>query len=132
MAEKSAENWITTKVRRSLYNEISRALQTSEAKKNGLTNTAQFVDAAVRELLEKCESDRFSHINMHDDHVKILDNRLDKVGRIVSVYFRKGLKSWCDYCEASGCVHVQYAWEIPKVKARLVEHGLKPLPSRPG
>ena len=130
MKGKAAENWVTTKVRRALHDEIGRALQTTEAKRNGLTNTAQFVDAAVRELLERCERERFSHINMHDDHVKILDNRLDRVGRIVSVYFRKGSESWCDYCEASGCVHVQYAWEIPKVKARLAGHGLNQPPSR--
>lgn len=130
MAGTAAENWVTTKVRRTLHDEISKALRTEEARKNGLTNTAQFVDTAVRDLLEKCKSERFNHINMHDDHVKILDNRLDNVGRIVSVYFRRGNETWCDYCEASGCVHVQYAWEIPEVKARLAEHGLNPPPSR--
>ena len=130
MADPSRDNWVTTKVRRTLHDEIGRALRTEEARRNGLTNTAQFVDTAVRELLERCESDRFNHVNMYDDHVKILDNRLERVGRIVSVYFRRGRRSWCDYCEAADCVHVQYAWELPDVKEKLAGQGLTPPPSK--
>ena len=58
-----------------------------EAKKDGITNVAQFVDLALREKLEKFERRQFEHINMHEDHVKILDNKLGRTGRIVSVYF---------------------------------------------
>ena len=70
------------------------------------------------------------HLNMYDDHVKILDNRLGKLGRIVSVYFKRDGKPYCDYCQEPDCVHVQYAWEIPEARKVLEGHGLKPPPSR--
>ena len=46
---------------------------------------------------------------MYDDHVKIMDRQLGKLGRIVSVYFKRDGKPYCDYCEEPDCVHVQYA-----------------------
>ena len=130
MTEKTKENWVTTKVRRTLEHEIEKALRSDEAKKEGLTNKAQFVDYAIRELLTRLEVERMNHLNMYDDHVKILDNRLGKLGRIVSVYFKRDDRSWCDYCEEPDCVHVQYAWEIPEAKKVLEGHGLQPPPSR--
>ena len=130
MTEKTKENWVTAKVRRTLHNEIEKALQTDEAKKGGLTNTSQFIDSAIRGLLEKLESERLKHINMYDDHVKIMDNNLGKIGRIVSVYFKKGNKPWCDYCKESDCIHVQYAWEIADVRKILEKYRFSPPPSR--
>ena len=130
MTKKTKENWVTTKVRRTLEYEIEKALRGDEAKKEGLTNKAQFVDYAIRELLTRLEVERMSHFNMYDDHVKILDNRLGKLGRIVSVYFKRDGKPYCDYCEESDCVHVQYAWELPEARKVLEGHGLQPPPSR--
>ena len=130
MTEKTKENWVTTKVRRTLEYEIEKALRGDEAKKEGLTNKAQFVDYAIRELLTRLEVERMSHLNMYDDHVKILDNRLGKLGRIVSVYFKRDGKPYCDYCGRIDCVHVQYAWELPEAKKVLERYGLKPPPSR--
>ena len=130
MTEKTKENWVTTKVRRTLEHEIEKALRSDEAKKEGLTNKAQFVDYAIRELLTRLEVERMNHLNMYDDHVKILDNRLGKLGRIVSVYFKREDKPWCDYCEETDCVHVQYAWELPEARKVLERHNLKPPPSR--
>ena len=130
MTEKTKENWVTTKVRRTLEYEIEKALRGDEAKKEGLTNKAQFVDYAIRKLLTRLEVERMSHLNMYDDHVKILDNRLGKLGRIVSVYFKRDGKPYCDYCKETDCVHVQYAWELPEAGKVLERYGLKPPPSR--
>ncbi len=130
MVENTKENWSTTSVRSTLVEEIKKILQTKAAKREGLTNVSQFVDTAVRDLIDRIESERMTHLNMYDDHVKILDNHLGNIGRIVSVYFKRGRRSWCDYCEEPGCVHVQYAWEIPKVGKILRGMGMKPPPSR--
>ena len=67
---------------------------------------------------------------MYDDHVKIMDRELGKLGRIVSVYFKRDGKPYCDYCGETDCVHVQYAWELPEARNVLKGHGLQPPPSR--
>ena len=124
------EDWKTVNVKKSLLDEVERVQRTDEAKKAGITNAAQFVDLALREALEKFERRRFEHINMYEDHVKILDNKLERAGRIVSVYFREA-KAWCEYCDEHMCVHIQYAWEIPDVREALSARKLTPPPSRP-
>ena len=123
------EDWKTVNVKKRLLDEVERIQRTDEAKKAGITNVAQFVDLALREKLEKFERRRFEHINMHEDHVKILDNKLERAGRIVSVYFRDA-KAWCEYCDEHMCVHIQYAWEIPDVREILSARKLEPPPSR--
>ncbi len=124
------ETWSAANVRISLLRRIKKALESEEAKEEGLNNVNQFIDSAIRDLLEKLESERFKHINMYNDHVKIMDNKLGKLGRIVSVYFKKGGNQWCDYCEESDCIHVQYAWEIADVRKILEKRGFSPPPSR--
>ena len=123
-------DWKTVNVKKSLLDEVERVQRTDEAKKAGITNAAQFVDLALREALEKFERRRFEHINMYEDHVKILDNKLERAGRIVSVYFRDA-KAWCEYCDEHMCVHIQYAWEIPDVREVLSARKLAPPPSKP-
>lgn len=58
-----------------------------------------------------------------------MDRKLGKLGRIVSVYFKKKGNPWCDY-EEKNCIHVQDAWEMPDVRKILEERGFKPPPSR--
>ena len=111
-------------------NEIKKMLQEDVAKKEGLTNANQFIDIAIKEKLQALERESISHINMYDDHVKIMDRKLGKLGRIVSVYFKRDGKPYCDYCGETDCVHVQYAWELPEARKVLEGHGLKPPPSR--
>ena len=122
--------WNTIRVREATYREIEKALQNSEVEKAGISSITQFATDAITRRLEELKTGRMAHLNMHADHVKIIDNKLDRIGRIVSVYFRKANRPWCDYCEERDCIHVQYAWEIPKVKEILKGHGLKPPPSR--
>lgn len=123
------EDWKTVNVKKVMMDEVERMLQTDAIRKEGITNMSQFVDLALREKLERLERKRFDHINMYDDHVKILDNKLDRVGRIVSVYFRD-TRAWCDYCDEHMCVHIQYAWEIPDVREVLAARKLAPPPSK--
>lgn len=127
----TAGDWKTVNLKTGLAQEVERVLQGDTAKSLGITNVSQFVDASVKEKLERLERKRFDHINMYEDHVKILDNKLDRVGRIVSVYFRD-TRAWCDYCDENLCVHIQYAWELPQVREILEKRGFTPPPSRIG
>ena len=124
MTEKTKENWVTTKIRRTLNSEIIRSLKTEEAKKLGLTNTAQFVDSAIRELLEAIEQRRFSHQNTYEDKVRILDNNIGEMGDIVEVFLKDDVKkAFCGYCEKEDCVHVKYMWDLPQVTKILRNRG---------
>ncbi len=122
-------DWKTVNVKKVMMDEVEKMLQTDAVRGEGITNMSQFVDLALREKLEKLEKKRFEHINMYDDHVKILDNRLGRAGRILSVYFRD-TRAWCEYCDEHMCVHIQYAWEIPDVREVLAASKIAPPPSR--
>ena len=123
-------DWKTVNVKKTLLEKIEGMLHRGKLKNEGVTNTSQFIDIALKEKIEKLEEKNMSQVNLHGDHVRIMDNRLGKVGRIVSVYYRRGDSSWCDYCEESDCIHVQFAWELPDVKMILEGFGMKPPPSR--
>ena len=115
--------WKTVNVKEGLMSEVESIIKTSRMNASGITNSSQFVDAAIKEKLEKEARRRFEHVNMYEDHVKILDNKLDRAGRIVSVYFKDN-KAWCEYCDENFCVHIQYAWTLDDVRAVLKERGM--------
>ena len=126
---KSNPNWGSIRIRRDLIDRIAVVLKMKEAKNRGYTNIAQFTDIVLRDAVRDLER-HFSHINVYEDHVKILDSKLEGNGRILSVYFKREGLPYCDYCEETDCVHVQYAWELPEARKVLEGHGLQPPPSR--
>ena len=128
MVEKT--KWGNIRIRQELINRLSKILEIKAAKTDGFTNVSQFADHILRKTLEDMEK-QMEHVNMYVDHVKIMDRKLGKLGRIVSVYFKKGGSSWCDYCDANDCIHIQYAWELSDVRKILEKEGLKPPASRP-
>ena len=128
--KKGNSGWRPVQLPKDLVDEVERVIETNEVKKEGITSISQFISRTVSEELSKLESERFKHVNMYGDHVKIMDNKLGKIGRIVSVYFKKGGKPWCDYCRESDCIHVQYAWEIADVRKILGKYGYSHPPSR--
>ena len=120
------ETWSAANIRKSLIDKIKKILNTEEAKEEGLNNVNQFIDSAVRELLEKLEQKRFAHQNTYDDKVRILDNKIGKMGDIVTIFLRDELKKgFCDYCESENCVQVKYMWELEDVVKILKKRGFK-------
>ncbi len=130
MVKKDNFGWRAVQLPKELVDEVAKMLQTDIVKKQGITSISQFISRTVSKELEKLEFKRMKHVNMYDDHVKIMDNKLGKLGRIVSVYFKKENSPWCDYCEEPDCIHVQYAWEIADVRKILEKYGFSPPPSR--
>ena len=59
------------------------------------------------------------HVNVYQDHVSIGYDIAGK-NRITNVYVRvngKGImRLWCEEDESFECIHVQYAWTLPKVQ----------------
>lgn len=119
-------SWGNVRVRQDLIDRMTKALHTAELQREGFTNVAQLTDNIIRKALASLESKRFEHINMYEDHVKILDNHIGRQGRIISVYYKENMDPICEYCEDSDCVHIQYAWEIGAVRDILKQHGFKP------
>ena len=124
-------NWKTAMIRGELLVKVKAIVESNAAKNQGVTNTSQFIDLAIREKIEKFKIVSLSHISTYEDHVKILDLMLGERGRIVAVDFNNDGSPYCDYCEAPDCVHVQFAWEIPKARDILYGHGFAPPPSKP-
>ena len=127
---KEAARWGNIRVRQDLIDRVVKCMNSAEGKRYGYTNISQYTDHVLRAALAELEDKRFEHVNMYEDHVKILDNHIGHQGRILSVYFSHGSNPVCDYCESDECVHVQYAWEIDGVREILKKHGFKPPLSR--
>ena len=128
--KKLAPKWNTVRIREETYREIEKVLESDEMKRLGISSISQFVTNALIKQLEELRQESMEHVNMYDDHVKIMDRKLGKMGRIVSVYFKREGKPYCDYCGESDCIHVQFAWELPEARKVLEGHGLQPPPSR--
>ena len=126
-----AGNWRTVMIRGELLVRVKAIVESNAAKNQGVTNTSQFIDLAIRDKIKEFKIASLSHISTHEDHVKILDLMLDAHGRIVAVDFNNDGSPYCDYCEAPDCVHVQFAWEIPAASIILYGHGFAPPPSKP-
>ena len=128
--KKMAPKWNTVRVREGTYREIEKALESDEMERLGISSISQFVTNALIKQLEEVRQESMEHINMYDDHVKIMDRKLGKMGRIIAVHFKQEHLPYCDYCEETDCIHVQYAWELPEARAVLEGYGLRPPTSR--
>ena len=126
----SANNWISAQVRRPLLNEVREFLKTDSAKRAGLTNSTQFIDVALKDLLERLKPESMMVGGMHDDRIELKDWDAEKQMVQLSVYFDRDGGPFCTYCKESVCIHVQYAWEVPEARAVLETHGSRPPPSR--
>ena len=120
-------DWKTVAVKKALLLEVERVLLTKTAKETGLMSASQFVDTAIREMIKNVGLKRFELSEVHDDHVSIIDSKVEPLGTIVHVYLRE-TQLWCDFCDEHMCVHIQYMWEIPKIRRVLEDRGFKSLP----
>ncbi len=59
------------------------------------------------------------HVNVFDNHVTIAHEKDGKL-RVLNVYVRVNgrgvMRLWCEEDESFECIHVQYAWTLPKVQ----------------
>jgi len=91
----------------------------------GYRSIAEFVEDAMRKraealgIVSAISKPRFTHLNILEDHVTLLDNDLD---RIAEIYFQHG-KSYCNLCEEHDCEHTRFALSLPKVVTTLGERG---------
>ena len=124
MVKKDNSGWRPVQLPKYLVDEVEKIIKTHDVKKQGITSISQFISRLVNnefEKLDELKEQRLIYMNTYDDHLKILDNKIGKLGLILSVYFKKDNSMWCDYCNETNCVHVQYAKEIPHMKSNVRE-----------
>ncbi|NWG09600.1 MAG: hypothetical protein HXX80_04755 [Nitrososphaerales archaeon] len=123
MIKESKTNWNKVNIPQEMLDLVDKYLQTEMAKQKGLKSRSDVAILAFRQFLERegmyASKPRFEHLNTYEDHVKIWDNRLD---RVASVYFKED-NVLCDICESDECVHLGFALSIPEVVNALERHG---------
>jgi len=124
MVRKNSSEWRPVQLPKNLVDEVERTIQTDMIKKEGITSISQFISRTVNDKIQELEQKRFSHQNTYEDKVRILDNKLGRLGDIVTIFLRDEKKdSFCDYCEQNDCIHVKYMWELPDVVKTLKKRG---------
>ena len=126
----SGNNWISAQVRRPLLYNVREFLKTDAAKLAGLTNSTQFIDVAIKELMEKLQPESIVVDSIYEDRIVLQDWEAENHPVFLSVYFDKKKKPYCTYCNETDCLHVQYAWEVPEARRILKQHGATPPPSK--
>jgi Arc/MetJ-type ribon-helix-helix transcriptional regulator len=114
------EGWTSVSLRQELIEEIDRLVESETGKKQGFNSRTDVVTRAILDLIEKTR--QFEHLNMMDDHVKVVDYTLK---RTASVYFKDGGLVHCDLCNASQCEHIDYALAQPDILKALEQHDWK-------
>ena len=67
-----------------------------------------------------------THLNVLDDHVAIQE--IDNTGKttsIVMVYVKRinsHFELWCEKDESKECIHVDFAWSLPQMRALIEEY----------
>ena len=107
-----------------------------KASERGISRTALIASILdnwlkTQEYEEVTRRPRFEHINTFRNYATILDRDFHGRERIANVYFRRDsepfVRAWCDLCDSEECVHVEYAWSLPKVREVFEKLGLKPV-----
>ena len=120
--------WKTITVPEYVYNRFKKEYDEKKEEyhlKFGISSFSAFIAKLLSERLEKLERKerpRLEHLNVYEDHVKIVDNVMN---RIASVYFNGKGKVYCDVCDVDSCIHVDYAIGLPEVKEALDLKGWK-------
>jgi hypothetical protein len=120
------EGWKTVSLRTEL---LQRVEKVREAKQEGKTRKiplGTLVEDLLLPELERNEALRhyapfLEQVGIEDDVIFLKDNRLLK---IVELRVRDG-DLYCDHDRRKSCVHIGFAWSIPRVYKVMKEHGSK-------
>ncbi len=114
------ENWRTIKIPKELAEQIESIMT-----KEGFNNKADFINQAIRELLQKYTNSRLEYANFDDDVIRLIDNHKPRGTPFVEIVLN-GKELHCKTCQSKACEHIEHAWKEPKIKRQLKEKGLKP------
>lgn len=96
-----------------IINQLNRFWELNEEalSQEGVNSFSDLVGYLINQMENKKIEKRLEHINVFEDHITIRDNQLKQE---INVYVRDKVL-WCEYDQSENCIHVGYAWAIPKV-----------------
>jgi len=116
------KGWVNVGLPEEIIEIIDRVITTQ---KHGFRSRADLILEGVKLLLQELgeypPKPRFTHLNVFEDHVTLMDHQLDNIAEI---YFQRG-KAYCSLCEKHDCEHTQFALSLPKVVKALTTRGWK-------
>lgn len=109
------KGWRAITVREETYFHISKYMDENKdlLSQEGIETPNDLIEW----FISKQPKPRFEHFNVCDDHVTIIDRAIQP-DELLNVYIRDK-KLYCESCQTDNCVHVGYAWTIPKVREKL-------------
>ncbi len=130
--------WSTIRIPKELEEQLEEFLESEEARMQGYRHKTEIATEAIREFLRRhwtgIKKTRLRHVNTWRNRVAIEDPDLPDdpaKRRIVEVVFMRRnereeiVYPYCTYCQTSECIHVDFAWEIPEVRAKLTKAGIR-------
>ena len=111
-------------LRQELVKRIEKVREAKQGDKATRISLASTIEDLLVPELERNESLRhyapfLEQIGVNEDGIVIKDNRLM---RIVELRVKEG-ELYCDLDRGKSCVHIGFAWSIPKVYKVMKEHG---------
>jgi hypothetical protein len=126
MSEKKKYGYGKPSIDKNLYDIIQQFIE--EYPDYGYGSVNNFIEDAIRRRAEELRifelTPRFSHFNVYENRITILDKKLgfdDEKGKrhpkMIDVYFKpvgefNEYVLWCEYCGREDCEHVKYALTI--------------------
>jgi hypothetical protein len=121
--------WKTVLLREEVVSRLERLKEQKQEGKPRKIALGAFIEDLIWPLLEEDELLRkygpfLEEFAVEEEKIFIKDNRLDK---LVELTFRNNVL-FCDHDRSDNCVHIGFAWAIPKVYKFLSAHGHKKKP----
>ena len=116
------DNQMPVKMDVDVKEKMEKFLETKTAKDFGFKSKADFVNEAVKLLLEKHES-KIKHFNFHDNIIRLTDGNMPQYQDLVEIRLR-GKTLHCTQCDVKDCRHIDASWNDEFIRDKLVKKGL--------
>lgn len=115
----------TVKLDGELHNELDVWLQLETTKAIGYHSKSDFVNQAVREMLNKERGPRFTDlVENNDGDYTLIDTRLvTSENNILVTIDRTHKTMMCTHCKIDSCDHIRYIWVSQSSSSRLSNIG---------
>jgi len=118
--------WRTVLLREEVVSRLEKVKEQKEAGKPRKIPLGALIEDLIWPILESDELLRkygpyLSEFSIDDDKIILRDNRINE---IVELTFRNDVL-YCGHDRSDNCVHIGFAWSIPKVYKVMIAHGQK-------
>ena len=128
---KKGSGWMSLTVSEDVYSHYKGYFESKKEQlaRKGITSFAGYITSMLEDLMERDEVFAryapFIEEFGYDDDGKTIYLKDNKTGRIADVVFQNK-ELYCRLDERGDCVHVGFAYSLPKVYKVMLELGIKP------